>query len=106
MSIGACPYGQVYGAGKLWNDFMTSSLGYKLKNHNVDGSCFRPAGVVSGLVKADEGIPMTITAEECVKAVFSRMTAEVHHGHWKNELLGTVISSVNDMVPWFAEFAM
>lgn len=85
---------------------MTNSLGYELKGYNVDVSCFRPAGVVSGLVKADEGIPMTITAEECVTAVFSKMTAGVHHGHWKHELLGNVISSFNDMVPWFAEFAM
>ena len=34
------------------------------------------------------------------------MTSEVHHGHWKHELIGTMIDNVQDVIPRFGDWFM
>lgn len=98
MSIADAPYGATYGAGKLFNDFLTHALNFELANINVDVQCLRPAGVVTGLVQPGE-VPLSISADELANYVFNKMTAGVHFGHWKHEFMGNMIESIGEIWP-------
>lgn len=107
-SHGAARLLNAYCSSKLFTDFVSHGLAYELSSFGVDVCAFRPAGVrtnmTAGAIADDDA--MSVSAEELAEAVFSKCTSGVHHGHWKHELIGLVVDSVQDIVPWFGDYAL
>ena len=107
-SHGAAKILNVYCSSKLFTDFISQGLQFELSSIGTDVCAFRPAGVrtnmVAGLI-ADDDVA-SVSADELVEAVFSKCTSGVHHGHFKHEIIGLLIDSIQDIVPWFGDFAI
>ena len=95
-SHGAAHFMQTYCASKIFIDYVSHGLNYELSEIGVDVSAWRPAGVVTNMVKdhLQKGDVSSITAEQLAKACFSKCTSGVHHGHLKHEIPGLIIDQV------------
>jgi hypothetical protein len=60
--------------------------------------------MTAGMIADDDA--SSVYAEELAEAVFSKCASGVHHGHWKHELIGLVVDQVQDIVPWFGDYAL
>lgn len=62
--------------------------------------------MITGLVKAEDKVPLSISADSLADYVFNKMTAGVHFGHYKHEFLGNMIESIAEVIPGAHEFIM
>ena len=83
-----------YCASKIFNDFICEGLAYELKQHNVDCTSWRCAGV---------GDPQTgdntATAESVAEQGLNKCTAGVHFGALQHELPGVLVQCLEELVP-------
>jgi len=97
-AVAPAPYGAVYSATKILNDFFTWGLEYELAEHAIDVSSWRAAGVTTKLNGYHKNL-LTTTPEHFVKCGFSKVTSGVHSGYFVHELIHTFLTNLQDIWP-------
>jgi NAD(P)-dependent dehydrogenase (short-subunit alcohol dehydrogenase family) len=97
-AVAPAPYGAVYSATKILNDFFTWGLEYELAEHAIDVCSWRAAGVTTKLNGYKKDL-LTTTPEHFVKCGFAKVTSGVHSGYFVHELIHTFLTNMQDIWP-------